>query len=346
MTGTARVNAALAGLPADRIPIFCNVLDQGARELGVSVQTYYSRGDLVAEGQLRMREKYGHDNVWSLFYVGKEAELLGCRSVRFATDGPPNVEHFVIQSLDDIGRLQVPEPLADHPAFAEPKRCLQMLRQEVGGRYPICAYISSTMTLPALLMGMEKWMELLFLGPASAREALLDTCHRFFVAETAAYRQAGADLVIYSNPFGSLDIVPRKFFTTTALPWIERDIAAIGPAGVVYYCGMSRMNPVLDQVLARTGLQVYYLSPLDDVAEGVRTIDGRALTCGLINDNRMIDWTPAETRAEVKRILAAGMRSPKFLFGTGVMPLAIPESNIRAMVDTVVEFGRREGNPA
>ena len=65
--------------PSDRIPVFCNLLDQGARELGLSLEEYYSSGELVAEAQLRMRERYGHDNVWSLFYVGKEAELLGCR---------------------------------------------------------------------------------------------------------------------------------------------------------------------------------------------------------------------------------------------------------------------------
>ena len=77
ITGIERLIAAANGDVLDRIPVFCNQLDQGARELGLSLEEYYSKGEYVAEGQLRMREKYGYDNVWSLFYVGKEAELLG-----------------------------------------------------------------------------------------------------------------------------------------------------------------------------------------------------------------------------------------------------------------------------
>ena len=77
MTPLEILVAAVTGQPAPRIPIFCNLLDQGARELGLSQKAYYANGENVAEGQLRMRARYGYDNVWSLFYVGKEAELLG-----------------------------------------------------------------------------------------------------------------------------------------------------------------------------------------------------------------------------------------------------------------------------
>ena len=90
-TGMDRLGAAINGTPIDRIPVFSIMLDQGAKELGMPVEKYYSRGEYVAEGQLRMRAKYGYDNLWSLFYVGKEAELLGCKKMIFAEDGPPNV---------------------------------------------------------------------------------------------------------------------------------------------------------------------------------------------------------------------------------------------------------------
>jgi uroporphyrinogen decarboxylase len=340
ITGMERLVAAISGKPSDRIPVFCNLIDQGARELGVPLQDYYADGRLVADAQLRMREKYGHDNVWGLFYVGKEAEALGCRTIRFADDGPPNVEHFVIQQPGDIARLQVPDDLAAHPAMAEPIRCMQILRHEVGGRYPICAYVSSTMTLPALLMGMDRWLELLLMGPTAERDALLEKCHEFFVKEVALYRAAGADVLIYSNPFGSTDTVSWKFLQSTSLPWIVRDVAAAGTAGLVYYCGMSRLNRVLDAVIEATGIGVFYLSPLDPLDEGKRIINYRGLTCGVINDARMVTWTPDETRLEVRRMLDLGMPGGRFLFGTGVMPYAIPETNIRAMLETAFEYGR------
>ena len=340
ITGMERLYAAIDGRQADRIPVFCNLLDQGAKELGIPLDEYYAHGEYVAEAQLRMREKYSHDNVWSLFYVGKEAELVGCQKILFAKDGPPNVEHRVIQSLDDIRRLKIPDDVAAHPAFAEAMKCIQLLRAQVGGQYPICAYITASMTLPALLMGMDKWMSLLFLGPVAARDELLTKCHELFVKEIVAYRQAGADVLVYSNPFGSTDTVPMKFFKEHSLPWIEKDIQAVGAQGIVYYCGMSRFNPVIELVLERTGIGVYYLSPFDDIDQGKKIIAARGLTCGVINDIQLIDWSPAEIRNQVKRMIEAGKPGGRFLFGTGVMPYGIPEENIRAMLDAAYEYGQ------
>ena len=339
ITGMDRLVAAINGEKSDRIPVFCNLLDQGARELGMSPKEYFSKGRHVAEGQLRMREKYGYDNVWSLFYVGKEAELLGCREILYAEDGPPNVADFVIKDYDDIANLEIPDDISASPAFREEGECLRILRAEVGGRYPICAYITATMGLPALLMGMEKWMELLFLGPADVRDELLGKCHEFFVKEMRAYRDAGADVLLYSNPFGSTDTVPMSFFTKHALPWVVKDIEAVGSQGIVYYSASSRFNRVIDTVLDKTGIGAFYISPLDDITEAKTIIDGRALTCGVINDIKLIDWSADEIRGEVRRLIGAGMPGGRFLFGTLVMPLAIPEASIRTMLEAAYEFG-------
>ena len=339
MTGMERLIAAINNTPADRIPVFCNMFDQGAKEFGMSIEDFYKKGENVAEAQLKMREKFGHDNVWSLFYVGKEAELLGSKKIKFFKDGPPNVEDFVITSPADIARLQVPADITQHPAFEQELACLKILRQEAKGKYPICAYITATMTLPALLMGMDKWMDLLFLGDAGARDELLGKCHEFFVKEVKAYRDHGADVIVYSNPFGSTDFVPMKFFMEQSLPWIEKDLQAVGTAGMVYYCGMARFNKVIDVVLQRTGIGVWYVSPLDDILESKRIIAGRGLCCGVIDDISLIKWSRDEIRLQVKRMLDAGKPGGRFLFGTGVMPYGIPEENIRTMLDAAYEYG-------
>jgi uroporphyrinogen decarboxylase len=202
--------------------------------------------------------------------------------------------------------------------------------------------ITGTERLPALLIGMEKWMELLFLGPASARDELLAKCHDFFVKEVLAYRKAGANALIYSNPFGSTDIVPMAFFMEQALPWIEKDIQAVGTQGVVYCCGMAPFRPVIDLVLQRTGLGAYYLSPFDDIRQSKEIIAGRGLACGVINDIQLIDCSAEEVTLEVKTIIEAGMPGGKFLFGTGLMPHGIPEKNIRAMLEAACQFGSYE----
>ena len=119
MTPLEILAAAINGEPAPRIPVFCNLLDQGARELGMTQKEYYARGENVAEAQLKMLARYGHDNVWSLSYVGVEAEILGCREILFNDEGVPNVADFVIKTYDGIAKLEIPADITTHPGVGE-----------------------------------------------------------------------------------------------------------------------------------------------------------------------------------------------------------------------------------
>lgn len=339
MTPLEILVAAANGTPAPRIPVFCNLLDQGPQELGMSPKAYYANGEHVAAGQLKLRARYGHDNVWSLFYVGKEAELLGCEDILFADNGPPNVAGFVIGDYDDIARLDVPEDITAHPAWQETARCLNILRDEVGATHPICAYLTASTTLPSILMGMDRWMELLLTGPADVRDELLRKCSDFFRQEVAAYRAAGANVLVYSSPFGSTSFLGMKRFQSLVMPWMKRDLAPGGVDNITYYCGMAPFNNVIAQVMDELEIRSHYISPLADLAEAKAVIGTRGLTCGVIDDIKMIHWTPEQTRAEVRRLCDIGMAGGHFLIGTGIVPLGVPAANIRAMVDAAFEYG-------
>ena len=349
MTPLEILTAAIRGESAPRIPIFCNLLDQGARELGMGQRDYYRRGEQVAEGQLRMNRRYGYDNLWSLFYVGKEAEFFGCREILFADDGSPNVADFVVKEWDDIARLELPEDITRHPAWEESATCLKILRAEAGETHPICAYLTASTSLPALLMGMERWLELLLTGPADLRDHLLTLCSDFFRQQVAAYRAAGANVLLYSTPFSTPYFIGKQRFERFAMPWMERDLAPGGVEGIVYYCGMAPFNEVIPQVIEQLGIGIHYLSPLADLVEAKGSIEyslvgQNRLTCGVINDIQLIRWNREQIRAEVQRICQIGAPGGRpgshFLFGTGVMPMAIPEPNIRLLLEAAFEFGR------
>ncbi len=340
MTPLQILTAAKNGNPAPRIPVFCNLLDQGARELGLSPKDFFGNGEYVADAQLRMQKRYGYDNVWSLHYVGKEAELLGCQEILFADDGAPNVADFVIKNLDDIAKFEIPADITKHPAWQSIADCMTILNSELGATHPLCAYVTASTTLPAILMGMDKWMELFLLGPFDLRDELLRKCSDFFQQQIAGLRKLGAKVLIYSTPFGSPYFLSRKQIETTVMPWMQRDLRPGGTEDIVYYCGMAPFNDVIDLVLDELQIASHYISPLANLAEAKQRINSRGLTCGVIDDIKMIHWSEAQTRAEVKRIIEIGKTGGHFLFGTGVMPLAVPETNIRAMIDAAFEYGR------
>lgn len=343
ITAMERLTAAINGQPSDRIPVFSILLEQGAKEMGMSLRDYYSSGEYVAEGQLRLRARYGYDNVWGVMYAGKEAELFGCKRMVFAEDGPPNVGEMVIRSPEDILKLEAPRDLAGHPAFAEQLKCLKILRSEVGGRHPICAYVTSSITLPSILMGMEKWMELLLTGPAGLRDALLVKCSDYVRAHVAALRKGGADVLFYANPFASTDFVPMSFIKEVTLPWMLRDLEGDSMDGLVFFCAMAHVNNSLRLAIEQAGFRNVFLGPLDDVAEGKRIVAGRALTAAAFNDMKLLRWSEKEVREGVRSMLAAGMPGGRFVFSTVLMPWRIPERNIRAMFEAAYEFGAEGG---
>lgn len=339
MNGMERFGALMAGQTPDRVPIVCNLLDQGAQELGLSIRDYYARGELVAEGQLRMREKYGYDTLIGMFYSALEAEIMGCRNIVYADDGPPNVGHLVIGTPKDIQQLRVPDDLNEHPRFRELVNCISSLKVEAQGRYPVLAAVTASFTLPAMLMGIGPWMDLFLNGDSGLRDSLLETCSLFCSRQIAALREAGADLIVYVNPVASATFIQLSKFRELALPWTIRDLEQNGPAGVVFFNGGGRINPILPDLQSRTGIGAYYLNPYDDIGEARALLGPRALIAGAINDIRLIDWTPEEIDREVEKIMQLGKAAGGFLFGTLLMPYKIPEPHIRAMVEAAVRHG-------
>ncbi len=74
MTSMQRVLTALSHQEPDRVPLFLLLTMHGARELGLGIREYFSKAENVVEGQLRLREKFGHDCLYAFFYAPVEIE--------------------------------------------------------------------------------------------------------------------------------------------------------------------------------------------------------------------------------------------------------------------------------
>jgi len=77
MTSRQRVLTTLGHQEPDRVPLFLLLTMHGAKELGLSIRDYFSKAEHVAEGQFRLRAKYGHDCLYGLFYAPVEIEAWG-----------------------------------------------------------------------------------------------------------------------------------------------------------------------------------------------------------------------------------------------------------------------------
>ncbi|MGA7828622.1 MAG: uroporphyrinogen decarboxylase family protein [Geobacteraceae bacterium] len=344
MNAMERIRQLVDGKLPDRVPVVCNLLEQGASELGLGIEEYYASGEQVAEAQLRMQRKYGYDNLWGFFYVARDAEMLGCRKIIYAKDGPPNVGELIIRGPADIEALTVPADVSTTEAFQELGKCIRILKAEQGGRCPVLGSVVSSFSLPPMLMGMDKWLQLLLTGPKSLCRELLEKCSDFCIRHVRALREAGIDMIAYSNPVASATFLTMPQFRELALPWLRRDFEAVGTEGMVYFNGGGVINSQIELIRQETGVDAFYLNPLDDIVEAKKFADGKALVAGVINDIRLISWDRDEIENEVARIMAAGAPGGGFLFGTLVMPLCIPEEKIKIMLEAAFRYGHYQSN--
>lgn len=343
LSSLERIGCLVQGKLPDRVPVVCNLLEQGAKELGMSIKKYYSEHEYVVEGQLKMQEKYGYDNIWAFMYTGVLAEILGSKKMIYSEDGPPNVGHMIIKDYNDIKSLTIPDNLEETAAMQRWLKCIHLLKHEVGHKVPILSAIVSSFTLPAILMGMEKWFELLLFGDVDIRNELLHKCVTFNQKLIKCFRENGVTMISYSNPMGGSGFITYEQFMNQCFPWIQKDIENMGTEGLVYFNGGSPMNYVLEDLITKAGFGAFYLHPDDDIVEAKQKIANRGVFAGVINDIKLLNWPVEKIQEEVKRIISQGMDGGGFIFGTLMMPYNIPEDNIKAMLEQAYKTGEYIG---
>ena len=92
MTSLERVLTTLGHQEPDRVPFFLLLTLHGAKELGLSIEAYFSNPDHVVEGQLRLRAKYRHDAIYNFYYAPVEVEAWGAEVI-YVDDGPPKLRY-------------------------------------------------------------------------------------------------------------------------------------------------------------------------------------------------------------------------------------------------------------
>ncbi len=112
MTPMERTLTAMRHQEPDRVPLLLSLTMHGAKALGMSIQSYYSKADNIVRGQVKLRERYGHDILNTFTHASAEFEAFG-GTTTYYEDGPPNSGEPVLRAMEDIESLEAPDP-KDH----------------------------------------------------------------------------------------------------------------------------------------------------------------------------------------------------------------------------------------
>jgi len=337
MTSTQRMGLALNHQEADRVPFLLPTVLQGARELGMSIREYFSSAAAVAEGQLRLRAKYGHDAVIGFMYGAVEVEAWG-GEVIFRDNGPPNAGEPFLQTPEQLWRL-TPPVIDEAPILRRVLEIIRRLKAHVGDDVPVMGSVISPFSLPVMQMGFDRYLDLLYEQPALFAR-LMRVNEEFCVAWANAQLAAGAGAIAYADPVSSPTIVPRELYLRTGFPLAQRVISRIEGGVAISFasgCGL----PILDLVL-QTGAVGVSASTLEDLAAVKAICRGRLAVMGNLNAIAMRRWTPAQAEAEVKTALAKAGPGGGFILtdNHGEIPWQVPDEILQTIAEAVQTWGR------
>lgn len=336
-TSLQRVLTTLGHAEPDRVPFFLLASLHGARELGISIQNYFSRAENIVEGQLRLRTKYRHDCLYGFFYAPVEVEAWGGEII-FAENGPPNSGRPFLRKPDDIHTL-APPVIEDAECLVRVLRAIQGLNEGSKGEVPVIGVVMSPFSLPVMQMGFDAYLELIYEQPILF-ERLMKVNEAFCVDWANAQLKAGATAVCMFDPVSSVTIVPPDLYRKTGFQAARRTISRIqGPVATHFASG--RGLPILDD-LVQTGTVMAGISAEEDLAQIKAACRGKLTVLGNLNGIAMRHWTPGETEAKVKEAIAKAGPGGGFILGDnhGEIPWQVPDEVLMAVSEAVHRWGR------
>ncbi len=337
MTSMERVLTALGQREPDQVPLFLFPVMQGARELGLSIEDYFARPEHVAEGQWRLRAKFGHDCLYNFHYAAIEIEAWGGTTL-FRADGPPNAGAPIVRDPEDIRRLSVPR-IEDSPSLQRVLEATRLMAEQARGEAPIVAVVMSPFSLPVMQLGFERYLILMH-ERRDLFEHLMQLNERFCVDWANAQVEAGAHAICYFDPVSSVTITSRELFLATGREVARRTIAQFKAPAAMHFASGRILPRVAD--LFDTGTAVIGVSSHEDLGELKRAAQGRLSLLGNLNGIAMRHWTPEQAEAAVRTAIRKAGRGGGFILADnhGEIPWQVPDTVLMAIAQAVARWGR------
>ena len=333
----ARVLTAMSHKEPDRVPFFLCLTTHGAREMKMSIRDYFSNGETVAEAQLRMREKYRHDCLYSFFHAPVEIAAWGGDVVYF-DNGPPNSGRpFIDKPAAQIPRLKPPD-IESAPGLGEVLKTTRILAEKSAGDIPVMGVVISPFSVPVMQMGFSAYIELLYREPSLFRE-LMEINETFCVAWANAQIAEGATAICYFDPVASSTIIPRSLYLETGHIVASRTIARINGPTATHLASGAALEVAND--IAQTGTAGIGVSADDNLEALKRICKGKLTIIGNLNGLEMIRWSREDAFSNVKRTIAEAATGGGFILADnhGEIPWHVPETVLSAVSEAVHRHG-------
>lgn len=337
MTGRERVQAVLQGTNADRRAIVMPLSLYGAKLTGCPLDEYYRDPDCYLKGQRAVSEQCKTDVIFTPFALALEARAFGSDIVSLQKS-PPNVKKPLIRNPADIGKIRVPDVGSDQ-GLLYLQASARRLADHFGESVPICGVLTSPLDLPAIIMGMENWLEILLFQREKAL-AVIALMSEYFVSMANSLFESGIDFLALPMMFSNPRLVFEKTVREIVIPALTEIFLQLkGP--IVFHHGGNPLAEYLPLYRNLPNIIGFALDERDDFAVARLAVGEKTLLLGNLEGPTMGRISPDQLFAQVRSILDNRKGDRHFIFATSSADVAwdTPLEAITGIHEIVQNYG-------
>lgn len=262
-----------------------------------------------------------------------EAETFGCE-IRFSDTEAPAAISGAVSDRASIDALKVPSVGSGRgPLFVEAAR---LAAKGITDR-PTFGGMLGPFSLAAVLMELVPTLKALKKDPETIH-VLLDKCTEFSIAYARAYKEAGANGILYAEPTaGLLSAQQCEEFSSH---YVKRFVDAVQDEYffiILHNCGQTTKQ--VDSMVG-TGAKGYHFGNAVQMTDIITQIPQDYLVLGNIDPSSILSQgTPELVRSETLDLLNRMRPYPHFILSSGCdLPMGVPTPNLDAYFDALEEF--------
>jgi uroporphyrinogen decarboxylase len=335
VTPFERLGSTLSGTFADRRLAAPLLSLYGAALAGTPTERHYRDAKLYAAGQRAVAERFAPDVLFGPFALALEAEAYGAE-LAWPADAPPTVRKPLRGAAALASGAAPAGPGLDYLAES-----VRLTAEAVRGDRPVAAALTAPTDLPALVLGIDAWLEILLFEPSAAAE-LLARSEEHFSARAAALFRAGATFVVVPIMFANPAILTDDLIRALMIPSLGRAFGSL-PGPVVFHHGGNPLARRIGLFAELPNVVGFALDGSDDPAVAREALGDGPLLLGGPTGPNLRRMSPEAAAEAVRRLLRNRAGDPRFAVATSAadVPLDTPPK----VIDAVLEAVRKEARP-
>jgi uroporphyrinogen decarboxylase len=341
MNSIERTLRTLSFRPVDKVPVDLHNFMVTPRFLGVSdYAEFFRNGEAMAEAQIRAWKRYGHDVLLVENGTAALAEACGVQ-VEYLKDSAPVAKIPAISSLDEVDKLEIPDPYKD-PLLSELLKTTRIIVEEIGDQAFVMGRADQgPFSLACEIRGMGEFLLDLALGKKLDKiHQLLDFCRSVSERYIMAQIEQGAHATSIGDSPSGPDVISPKYYREFAYPYVKKLVSNIKKKNIIlayHICGNS--TPIIDDMVS-TGAAILEIDQKTDQLVAKAAATGKATLLGPIDPSEvMANGTPELVMQKCNEALENLSAGGGFILGPGcALPPNTPDENIDAMIEASNKF--------